>query len=65
MSQKIRWLVAETERWTKAQIISAEQAGQIRDLFRQDLLPRDLLRESGRLLSELSGMPAVGRSCES
>jgi len=33
MSQKIRWLVAETERWTKARIISAEQAVQIRALY--------------------------------
>lgn len=39
--------------------LKAEQSGQIRELFRQELLPRDLLRESGRLLSELSGMPAV------
>jgi len=35
------------------------QAARIRDLFAQDLGPSQLLQESGRLLSDLSGLPAV------
>lgn len=39
--------------------LPAVQEGQIRELFAQQLAPAELLRESGRLLSELSGQPAV------
>jgi len=36
-----------------------EQVARIQDLFTRDLGPAQLLSESGRLLSELSGLPAV------
>jgi|SRR5688572_10430520 len=36
-----------------------EQAARIQDLFARDLGPSQLLQESGRLLSDLSGLPAV------
>lgn len=36
-----------------------EQVARIQDLFARDLAPAQLLSESGRLLSDLSGLPAV------
>lgn len=36
-----------------------QQVAQIQDLFSRELAPSQLLQESGRLLSELSGLPAV------
>ncbi len=39
--------------------LPAHHAAQIRELFSADLAHGDLLHQSGRLLSELSGLPAV------
>lgn len=39
--------------------VSSQDEGRIRELFRSDLDGLSLLRETGRLLSDLSGVPAV------
>jgi heat-inducible transcriptional repressor len=43
----------------RARHLAPETEGRIRELYRSDLDGLELLRESGKLLSELSGSPAV------